>query len=155
MQSLASLCCNMKTNLHWKYKLLFAKFIQELLQVFTIDVFHHGKKVAEVKWNIVGQHNMHNALMAIAAAYHAGVKIEDACQALGSFINAKRRLEVKGEVNSITVYDDFAHHPEAILAVADSLEQARAAIPRGLQRLDRLADDDPVIVETWIYCSRG
>ena len=56
------------------------------------------KKVAEVKWNIVGQHNMHNALMAIAAAYHAGVKIEDACQALGSFINAKRRLEVKGEV---------------------------------------------------------
>ena len=54
------------------------------------------KKVAEVKWNIVGQHNMHNALMAIAAAYHADVKIEDACQALGSFINAKRRLEVKG-----------------------------------------------------------
>ena len=77
-------------------------------------VFHHGQKVAEVKWNIVGQHNMHNALMAIAAAYHAGVKIEDACHALGSFINAKRRLEVKGEVNGITVYDDFAHHPEAI-----------------------------------------
>ena len=46
-------------------------------------VFHQGKKVAEVKWNIVGQHNMHNALMAIAAAYHAGVKIEDACHALG------------------------------------------------------------------------
>ena len=68
------------------------------------------KKVAEVKWNIVGQHNMHNALMAVAAAYHAGVKIEDACHALGSFINAKRRLEVKGEVNGITVYDDFAHH---------------------------------------------
>ena len=42
-------------------------------------------------------------------------EIEDACHALGSFINAKRRLEVKGEVNGITVYDDFAHHPEAIL----------------------------------------
>ena len=84
-------------------------------------VFHHGEKVAEVKWNIVGQHNMHNALMAIAAAYHAGVKIEDACQALGSFINAKRRLEVKGEVNGITVYDDFAHHPEAILATLTAL----------------------------------
>ena len=64
---------------------------------------------------------MHNALMAIAAAYHAGVKIEDACQALGSFINAKRRLEVKGEVNGITVYDDFAHHPEAILATLTAL----------------------------------
>ena len=84
-------------------------------------VFHHGKKVAEVKWNIVGQHNMHNALMAIAAAYHTGVKIEDACHALGSFINAKRRLEVKGEVNGITVYDDFAHHPEAILATLTAL----------------------------------
>jgi len=84
-------------------------------------VFHHGKKVAEVKWNIVGQHNMHNALMAIAAAYHTGVKIEDTCHALGSFINAKRRLEVKGEVNGITVYDDFAHHPEAILATLTAL----------------------------------
>ncbi len=84
-------------------------------------VFHHGEKVAEVKWNVVGQHNMHNALMAIAAAHHTGVAIEDACKALGSFVNAKRRLEVKGEVNSITVYDDFAHHPEAILATLTAL----------------------------------
>ena len=84
-------------------------------------VFHHGQKVAEVKWNIVGQHNMHNALMAVAAAYHAGVKIEDACHALGSFINAKRRFRGEGEVNGITVYDDFAHHPEAILATLTAL----------------------------------
>ncbi len=63
--------------------------------------------MAEVKWNVVGQHNMHNALMAIAAAHHTGVAIEDACKALGSFVNAKRRLEVKGEVNGITVYDDL------------------------------------------------
>lgn len=84
-------------------------------------VFHHGEKVAEVKWNVVGQHNMHNALMAIAAAHHAGVAIEDACKALGSFVNAKRRLEVKGEVNGIIVYDDFAHHPEAILATLTAL----------------------------------
>ena len=59
--------------------------------------------------------------MAIAAAHHAGVSIEDACKALGSFVNAKRRLEVKGEVNGITVYDDFAHHPEAILATLTAL----------------------------------
>ena len=84
-------------------------------------VFYHGEKVAEVKWNVVGQHNMHNALMAIAAAHHAGVSIEYACKALGSFVNAKRRLEVKGEVNGITVYDDFAHHPEAILATLTAL----------------------------------
>ncbi|MFZ7155833.1 UDP-N-acetylmuramate:L-alanyl-gamma-D-glutamyl-meso-diaminopimelate ligase [Avibacterium avium] len=85
------------------------------------SVYHFGEKVAEVKWNIVGQHNMHNALMAIAAAYHAGVSIENACVALGSFINAKRRLELKGEVNGISVYDDFAHHPAEILATLTAL----------------------------------
>ncbi|MCW9698472.1 UDP-N-acetylmuramate:L-alanyl-gamma-D-glutamyl-meso-diaminopimelate ligase [Avibacterium sp. 20-129] len=85
------------------------------------SVYHFGEKVAEVKWNIVGQHNMHNALMAIAAAYHAGVSIENACNALASFINAKRRLELKGEVNGISVYDDFAHHPAEILATLTAL----------------------------------
>ncbi|MFZ7199550.1 UDP-N-acetylmuramate:L-alanyl-gamma-D-glutamyl-meso-diaminopimelate ligase [Avibacterium avium] len=85
------------------------------------SVYHFGEKVAEVKWNIVGQHNMHNALMAIAAAYHAGVSIENACAALGNFINAKRRLELKGEVNGISVYDDFAHHPAEILATLTAL----------------------------------
>ena len=84
-------------------------------------VFHKGEKTAEVNWSIVGQHNMHNALMAIAAAHHAGVSVENACAALATFINAKRRLEVKGEVNGITVYDDFAHHPEAIQATLTAL----------------------------------
>ncbi|MCW9710653.1 UDP-N-acetylmuramate:L-alanyl-gamma-D-glutamyl-meso-diaminopimelate ligase [Avibacterium sp. 21-586] len=85
------------------------------------SVYHFGQKAAQVKWNIVGQHNMHNALMAIAAAYHAGVSIENACAALGSFINAKRRLELKGEVNGVSVYDDFAHHPAEILATLTAL----------------------------------
>ena len=85
------------------------------------SVFHKGEKTAEVKWSIVGQHNMHNALMAIAAAHHAGVSVENACAALATFVNAKRRLEVKGEVNGITVYDDFAHHPEAIQATLTAL----------------------------------
>ncbi|TDQ59714.1 UDP-N-acetylmuramate: L-alanyl-gamma-D-glutamyl-meso-diaminopimelate ligase [Mesocricetibacter intestinalis] len=85
------------------------------------SVFHRGEKLAEVKWNIVGQHNMHNALMAIAAAHHAGVAVEDACAALASFINAKRRLEVKGEVGGITLYDDFAHHPAEIQATLTAL----------------------------------
>ena len=84
-------------------------------------VFHKGEKTAEVNWSIVGQHNMHNALMAIAAAHHAGVSVESACAALATFVNAKRRLEVKGEVNGITVYDDFAHHPEAIQATLPAL----------------------------------
>ncbi|WP_032093542.1 UDP-N-acetylmuramate:L-alanyl-gamma-D-glutamyl-meso-diaminopimelate ligase [Necropsobacter rosorum] len=84
-------------------------------------VFHHGEEASTVKWQIVGQHNMHNALMAIAAAYHAGVSIENACAALSDFVNAKRRLEVKGEINGITVYDDFAHHPAEILATLTAL----------------------------------
>lgn len=84
-------------------------------------VYHHGEKVAEVHWNIVGQHNMHNALMAIAAAHHIGISVEDAANALSTFINAKRRLEVKGEVNGITVYDDFAHHPAEIQATLTAL----------------------------------
>lgn len=84
-------------------------------------VYHHGEKVAEVHWNIVGQHNMHNALMAIAAAYHIGISVENAANALSTFINAKRRLEVKGEVNGITVYDDFAHHPAEIQATLTAL----------------------------------
>ena len=84
-------------------------------------IFHKGKKTAEVNWSIVGQHNMHNALMAIAATHHAGVSVENACAALATFVNAKRRLEVKGEVNGITVYDDFAHHPEAIQATLTAL----------------------------------
>ncbi|SUU35151.1 UDP-N-acetylmuramate:L-alanyl-gamma-D-glutamyl-meso-diaminopimelate ligase [Actinobacillus seminis] len=85
------------------------------------DVYHQGKKAGEVQWNIVGQHNMHNALMAIAAAYHAGVGIENACKALSGFVNAKRRLEVRGQVNGVTVYDDFAHHPAEILATLTAL----------------------------------
>ena len=84
-------------------------------------VFHHSEKVAEVTWDIVGQHNMYNGLMAIAAAHHAGVGIADACRALSGFINAKRRLEVKGEINGITVYDDFAHHPAEIQATLTAL----------------------------------
>lgn len=70
---------------------------------------------------LVGEHNMHNGLMAIAAARHVGVQPADAATALGSFINARRRLELRGEANGVTVYDDFAHHPTAILATLAAL----------------------------------
>jgi UDP-N-acetylmuramate: L-alanyl-gamma-D-glutamyl-meso-diaminopimelate ligase len=77
-------------------------------------VFFQGECVGEVNWDLVGDHNVDNALMAIAAARHVGVTSDLACQALGQFINTKRRLELKGEVNGVAVYDDFAHHPTAI-----------------------------------------
>ncbi|HCG6157678.1 UDP-N-acetylmuramate:L-alanyl-gamma-D-glutamyl-meso-diaminopimelate ligase [Vibrio parahaemolyticus] len=78
------------------------------------EVALQGEKVGIVEWDLVGDHNVDNALMAIAAARHVGVTPELACQALGRFINTKRRLELKGEEQGITVYDDFAHHPTAI-----------------------------------------
>ncbi|MGV3344758.1 UDP-N-acetylmuramate:L-alanyl-gamma-D-glutamyl-meso-diaminopimelate ligase [Enterobacteriaceae bacterium LUAb1] len=85
------------------------------------EVWLDGEQVAEVSWSLVGEHNMHNGLMAIAAARHVGIKPDDAGRALNTFINARRRLELIGEVNNIKVYDDFAHHPTAILATLQAL----------------------------------
>ena len=84
-------------------------------------IVHHGSKSAQVKWNHCGLHNLSNALAAMACAHHVGVKIEDAAIALGQFKGVKRRLEVRGVVNNITVYDDFAHHPTAILSTLNAL----------------------------------
>ncbi|MFB9137566.1 UDP-N-acetylmuramate:L-alanyl-gamma-D-glutamyl-meso-diaminopimelate ligase [Vibrio olivae] len=85
------------------------------------DVYLSNEKVGQVNWHLVGDHNVDNALMAIAAARHVGVTPELACDALGRFINTKRRLELKGEVNGVTLYDDFAHHPTAIELTLDGL----------------------------------
>lgn len=87
------------------------------------NVLHNGVIVGTVTWSLVGQHNVDNALMAVAAAHHAGVTLSDAIQALSSFKNVKRRMEVKGAVNNITVYDDFAHHPTAIATTIDGLRK--------------------------------
>ncbi len=65
-------------------------------------------------WDLMGEHNRMNALAALAAARHVGVPVALGLDALGMFRNVKRRMEVKGVVNGITVYDDFAHHPTAI-----------------------------------------
>ncbi|KJG37128.1 UDP-N-acetylmuramate:L-alanyl-gamma-D-glutamyl-meso-diaminopimelate ligase [Photobacterium angustum] len=80
----------------------------------VFDVYLDSDMVGTVHWPLVGDHNVNNALMAIAAARHVGVTPDLACEALAKFINTKRRLELKGEVNGVTVYDDFAHHPTAI-----------------------------------------
>ncbi len=84
-----------------------------------------GHTLGEVRWTQLGTHNMHNALSAIAAARHAGVPVAQSIEALGSFTGVKRRLEVRGEVNEITVYDDFAHHPTAIATTLDGLRHHR------------------------------
>jgi UDP-N-acetylmuramate: L-alanyl-gamma-D-glutamyl-meso-diaminopimelate ligase len=90
------------------------------------EVRFRGKAVAEVNWPLLGEHNVRNALAAIAAAGHAGVPPERAARALGAFSGVKRRMEIRGVVDGITVYDDFAHHPTAIATTLSGL-RARVA----------------------------
>ncbi len=91
------------------------------------DVLYQGQPVGHVKWALTGVHNQLNALAAIAAAQHVGVSPEVAASALGRFENVKRRMEVRGTMartgGSITVYDDFAHHPTAIRTTVDGLRR--------------------------------
>lgn len=75
----------------------------------------------EVSWPLIGAHNVLNALAAIAAARHAGVASAQACAALATFESVRRRMEVRGQINGITVYDDFAHHPTAIATTLGGL----------------------------------
>jgi UDP-N-acetylmuramate: L-alanyl-gamma-D-glutamyl-meso-diaminopimelate ligase len=89
-------------------------------------VLCRGKTVAEVNWPLLGEHNVRNALAAIAAAEHAGVHPTGAARALGTFRGVKRRMEIRGVVDGITVYDDFAHHPTAIATTLSGL-RARVA----------------------------
>jgi len=91
------------------------------------DVLLDGKKVARVEWSLHGLHNRMNALAAMAAAQHAGVPVELSCEALKEFKGIKRRLEVKGVVNEITVYDDFAHHPTAIEETLSAMNEVKGS----------------------------
>ncbi|CCD40828.1 UDP-N-acetylmuramate:L-alanyl-gamma-D-glutamyl-meso-diaminopimelate ligase [Candidatus Paraburkholderia kirkii UZHbot1] len=77
-------------------------------------VYWEGERQGVVDWQVQGEHNRMNALAAIAAARSVGVPAAQSVESLGSFRNVKRRMEVKGSVDGVTVYDDFAHHPTAI-----------------------------------------
>ncbi len=85
------------------------------------EVLHAGEPAGTVEWSQIGQHNVSNALAALAAARHAGVPVAQGVAALGAFQGVKRRMEVRGTVNGITVYDDFAHHPTAIATTLQGL----------------------------------
>ncbi|AKJ27760.1 UDP-N-acetylmuramate:L-alanyl-gamma-D-glutamyl-meso-diaminopimelate ligase [Caldimonas brevitalea] len=87
------------------------------------EVHKAGQRVAHVSWDLLGEHNLLNALAAIAAAEHVGVAPDVAARALASFGNVKRRLELRGEAAGVKVYDDFAHHPTAIRTTVDGLRR--------------------------------
>lgn len=82
-------------------------------------VLHDGQVVGEVKWSMTGLHSVSNALVTISASHHVGVEMATACQALSQFAGVKRRMELLATINSIEVYDDFAHHPTAIATTLD------------------------------------
>jgi len=90
-------------------------------------VLQDGEEVATVTWaadsGVMGRHNQLNALAAIASANHIGITPTDAARALAEFKNVKRRLETIGVANKVTVYDDFAHHPTAIITTVDGLRR--------------------------------
>lgn len=88
-------------------------------------LFWQQQQMAIVNWQLSGQHNVDNAVMAIAAARHAGVPVAVAAEALASFVAPKRRMELKGSPQGIAIYDDFAHHPTAI---ATTLQGLRAKV---------------------------
>lgn len=126
----------------------------------SFEVLLDGKSQGMVRWGLLGEHNRMNALAVLAAARHVGVPVEVGIAALGEFRNVKRRMEIRGTVNGVTVYDDFAHHPTAIettvaglrakvgaariLAVLEprsntmKLGVMKAALPGSLQGADRV-----------------
>jgi len=87
------------------------------------NVIQNGKLQGTVQWDLIGKHNMFNGLAAIIAARHIGIAPQHAIKSLARFEGIKRRMEVRGVVNNIIVYDDFAHHPTAIKTTLDGLRK--------------------------------
>lgn len=89
----------------------------------SFDVICETHNVGTLQWSLSGRHNISNALAALAAARHAGVPPSVGIEALARFENVKRRMELRGEVGGVRVFDDFAHHPTAIRTTLDGLSQ--------------------------------
>jgi UDP-N-acetylmuramate: L-alanyl-gamma-D-glutamyl-meso-diaminopimelate ligase len=87
------------------------------------DVIHNGTLAGTVTWDLTGAHNRMNALAALAAADHVGVSVQAGLEALSAFGGVKRRMELRGTVRDIKVYDDFAHHPTAIATTLQGLRK--------------------------------
>ena len=106
----------------------------------SFDVLLRGEVAGHVQWSLSGVHNQLNGLAAIAAADHLGVSVATACDALASFHNVRRRMEVRATLaqpqgSPITLYDDFAHHPTAIRTTVDGLRRQLDAAGREHERI--------------------
>ncbi|MSQ99865.1 MAG: UDP-N-acetylmuramate:L-alanyl-gamma-D-glutamyl-meso-diaminopimelate ligase [Gammaproteobacteria bacterium] len=127
---------------------------------------NEAQEVGEVRWELFGGHNIDNALAAIAAARHAGVPPEVSCAALSEFKGVKRRMELRGQVRGVRVYDDFAHHPTAIASTLEGLrrrvatgriiaifEPRSSTMKLGVHR-DTLAASFALADEIWLFSPR-
>ncbi|KRA40153.1 UDP-N-acetylmuramate:L-alanyl-gamma-D-glutamyl-meso-diaminopimelate ligase [Pseudoxanthomonas sp. Root630] len=110
------------TALEWS-----ARLIREDGSVFAVR--HHGVEIGEVHWPMLGRHNVLNGLAALAACNAVGVDVATVLPSLAAFRSVKRRLEVIGQHDGITLYDDFAHHPTAIHTTLEGL-RARVGAAR-------------------------
>ncbi len=84
----------------------------------------HGNQSHAVEWSLIGDHNMANALAAIAAAYHVGIPIANSVESLAGFKSVKRRMELIFDNERVRVFDDFAHHPTAITQTLSGLRHS-------------------------------
>lgn len=80
------------------------------------ELMHRGKKIAAMRMNVPGNHNVLNAVAACAAALEAGAVPERLCEGLAAFTGAHRRFEILGKINGVTIADDYAHHPAELAA---------------------------------------
>ena len=87
------------------------------------EVVCDRQSAGTVRWSLTGRHNRMNALAALAAARHVGVSPQQGIEALSQFGGVKRRMELRGTVRGIRVYDDFAHHPTAIATTIEGLRK--------------------------------
>jgi UDP-N-acetylmuramate: L-alanyl-gamma-D-glutamyl-meso-diaminopimelate ligase len=127
------------------------------------EVLERGTSCGVVEWPLMGAHNMENGLAAIAAARHAGVPVAQSVESLKKFAGVARRMQVRGEVNGIVVYDDFAHHPTAIHTTLDGLRrrvgkarivavlEARSNTMRMGVHRDTLAPSLALADEVWLF----
>ncbi|UOV06996.1 UDP-N-acetylmuramate:L-alanyl-gamma-D-glutamyl-meso-diaminopimelate ligase [Pseudoxanthomonas sp. F37] len=110
-----------------------ARLIRDDGSAFAVR--HHGNEIGQVHWPMLGRHNVLNGLAALAACSAVGVDVATVLPALAAFRSVKRRLEVIGQHDGITVYDDFAHHPTAIHTTLEGL-RARVGAARILVAME-------------------
>lgn len=105
----------------------------------TFEIYHQGNICGTTRLQLSGLHNVNNALAALAASTHVGIDTHTAISALNDFVGIKRRLECVGEVDGITIFDDFAHHPTAVIATLEGVRAREHATAKSVAHKNRNA----------------